>query len=724
MSQSMNNLLIAPFKTGLETDLEPWIAPLDAFTKLDNIHIHHDYLQKREGYRIFGALIPMGASVNISTITQANPGAITTAAPHGYSTGDKVFITAVGGMTEVNDKIYTITVTGASTFTIGIDTSGFTAYAAGGTTTLTNTTTDRVMGITRYIDATNTKTTLAFNARRAYRFNTATNLFVQLDVANIFTSGEYDYVWSANWQSGGGTNRLYFTNGVSGTPAGAATSDGIRYFDGTTAPNVTTAFNPTLSPSAPAVQRVLDGAKLIFSLGQRLIVLHTYEYDAGTLTTTTYPQRARWCSKQNPANWDDVTAGGGGFTDAATGDQIISARILQNQIIVFFTNSVWTLIPTSDPNRAFRWQRINSFRACDGKMASIGYDRYVVALGVRGITATDGVETRRIDSRISEFSADDINVSEFNKVFCERSYNNLRWWTLYNDTETVDNENNSALIYDDNSHAFSTYEIDVNCLGYGNFARDFGLDDFVAANNLDLALVDFGDEDLFSYFWQDNQETLLGGDLNGNIYVMETDGDDNGKEIPAEFFTVAWNPYKEEGRECQLNYIDFYVDTNLSTKATIFFYKDTDISSYTSQQIDFLPNLNFIASINNISLTNPLSLNVPSHGLATGDVVYIYGVEGTIEANSGEGGDAYTITVVDANNLTLDGIDGTAYTEYTTGGALYLRPFYQTKTWKRVFGGGIGFQHRIKFFSTGIDKHFKIHGMAPSFKKRGKRSIN
>ena len=712
--------LIAPFKTGLDTDAEPWLAPADSFSDLDNLHIKHGYLQKRDGYRPFGALVSLTATTAINAITQANPGQITTAAAHGLTTGDQVYLSAIGGMVELNNKIFTVIVASATEFTIGIDTSALTLYTVGGTVALTSIVTDRVMGITRYIEADATKTTLAFNARRADRFDTGNNIFVQLDVADIFSSGEHDYVWATNWQSGGGTNRLYFTNGKSGTPTAlpGPTVDGIRYYDSAVSTVATTPFNPTLRTGV-----LLVGGKLIFTLGQRLVVLSPYE-STTPAAGVNYPQRARWCAKQNPANWNDVTAGGGGYTDAATGDQIISARAIQNQIIVFFTNSVWSLLATSDPNRAFKWQKINNFRACDGKMASIGYDRYVVALGVRGITATDGVETRRIDDRISDFTINDINVGEFQKVFCERSFSEKKWWTLYNTIETTDNESDSALIYDDDSSAFSTYTIALNCLGYGNFAQDFGLDDFVAAKDLDLGLDDFGDENLFSYFWQENQETLLGGDINGNVFVLETDGDDNGGDISATFTTNAWNPFIKEGKECLLSYVDFYLDTNVSTLGTVYFYKDTEVSPYTSQNIDFLPNLNFVSSIINATATNPVNINSSQHGLATGDIIYIYGVVGMTDINSGEESDAYTITVVDGNNFTLDGINGLAFPAYSTGGGIYLKKFYKTKTWKRIYCGGVGFQHRIRFTSSGKDKQFRIHGFSPSFKPVGTRSIN
>lgn len=696
------------------------MAPADSFSNLDNIHVHHGYLQKREGFRPFGCLEPMGTPVNVTDITQASPGVVTTGAAHGYATGAKVYFDSIGGMVSVNNKIYTITVLGATTFSINLDTTGLTAYTVGGTVTATSIITDRVMGIIRYMEADGVKTTLAYNARRAYRLDSVTGLFVQLDAADIFSSGEYDYTWGANWQSGGGTNRLYFSNGVAGTPALAPTVDGIRYYDGTTDPNNTVSFYPTLGAGPPA--RTLVGAKLIFSLGQRLVCLNVYEFD--TVNTTNHPQRARWCAKQNPANWDDVTAGGGGYTDAATGDQIISARAIQNQIIVFFTNSVWALVPTADPNRAFKWQKINSFRACDGKMASVGYDRYVKALGVRGITATDGVETKRIDNGISKFTTNAINVDEFGKVFCERSYANERWWTLYNSLETDDNESNSALTLDEDSSGYNTYTINMNCLGYGNFSEDYGLDDFTEAKGLDLALDDFGDEDLYSYFWQDNQETLLGGDINGSVYVMETDGDDDGISISSEFVTAAWNPFKDTGAECQLNYIDFYVDTDVSTKSTISFYKNTEPTPYVEHQMDFLPNLNFVCIIINATQANPVNVNAPSHGLSTGDKVYIYGSEGMGDINSGESSEGYTITYVDENHFTLDGINGTTFSAYAGGGGIYLRKFYRTKTWKRVYGGGVGFQHRIGFNSSGMDRPFRIHAMKPSFKSKGKRLIN
>lgn len=78
-----------------------------------------------------GAYVLNGTKA-ISAITQAANGQVT-AAGHGYSTGDRVFLTGIGGMTQLNGRSANITVVDANNFTIGINTSGYGAYSGGGT---------------------------------------------------------------------------------------------------------------------------------------------------------------------------------------------------------------------------------------------------------------------------------------------------------------------------------------------------------------------------------------------------------------------------------------------------------------------------------------------------------------------------------------------------------------------------------------------------------------
>lgn len=72
---------------------------------------------------------------------------------------------------------------------------------------------------------------------------------------------------------------------------------------------------------------------------------------------------------------------------------------------------------------------------------------------------------------------------------------------------------------------------------------------------------------------------------------------------------------------------------------------------------------------------NPVALTVAAHGRTTGDVMQIDSVVGMTQLNS----KIYTCTVVDANTLTLNGVDGTAFGAYTSGGTVIAGTFYTLK---------------------------------------------
>ena len=70
----------------------------------------------------------------ISAISNSSPAQITTTIDHGYSTGliVRLLCPDVDGMTQINNLIGEITVTGATTFTIPIDTTKFDIFAIPG----------------------------------------------------------------------------------------------------------------------------------------------------------------------------------------------------------------------------------------------------------------------------------------------------------------------------------------------------------------------------------------------------------------------------------------------------------------------------------------------------------------------------------------------------------------------------------------------------------------
>lgn len=74
------------------------------------------------------------ASVAIVGITNATPGLVTTAVPHGFANGDHVWIEGVQGMVEVNRRRFTVTAATETSFQIaGGDTSMWNAWTGAGT---------------------------------------------------------------------------------------------------------------------------------------------------------------------------------------------------------------------------------------------------------------------------------------------------------------------------------------------------------------------------------------------------------------------------------------------------------------------------------------------------------------------------------------------------------------------------------------------------------------
>lgn len=85
-----------------------------------------------------------------------------------------------------------------------------------------------------------------------------------------------------------------------------------------------------------------------------------------------------------------------------------------------------------------------------------------------------------------------------------------------------------------------------------------------------------------------------------------------------------------------------------------------------------------------ITQANPASVQCNAHGLSTGDVVYVGTVAGMVEINGGY----HAITVTDANNFTLDDVDSTGYTAYSSGG--YAKHMKRELLTRSTSQGGIG----------------------------------
>lgn len=75
----------------------------------------------------------LGTRLSITAVTKADPGVVTTASSHGLANGESVQIQDIIGMTQINDKIFTVDNVTATTFELkGENTTAYTTYGSGG----------------------------------------------------------------------------------------------------------------------------------------------------------------------------------------------------------------------------------------------------------------------------------------------------------------------------------------------------------------------------------------------------------------------------------------------------------------------------------------------------------------------------------------------------------------------------------------------------------------
>ncbi|HQS17264.1 ubiquitin-activating E1 FCCH domain-containing protein [Reyranella sp.] len=102
------------------------------------------------------------AGVAVAGITRASPGIVTTAAPHGLSSGDAIWLDGIEGMRELNRRRFTVTVMGGSTFALGSDTSGYGNWTEGGTAarvyTITTPYPESDLALLKYVQSADTMT--------------------------------------------------------------------------------------------------------------------------------------------------------------------------------------------------------------------------------------------------------------------------------------------------------------------------------------------------------------------------------------------------------------------------------------------------------------------------------------------------------------------------------------------------------------------------------------
>lgn len=166
-----------------------------------------------------------------------------------------------------------------------------------------------------------------------------------------------------------------------------------------------------------------------------------------------------------------------------------------------------------------------------------------------------------------------------------------------------------------------------------------------------------------------------------------------------------FNPYQAQGKQFKISFIDFQMDSNEFIPSIPAVTVQLFVNSYLGEQANLLTGNQELLNSSLLSgviagaeKTNPCLIYSPGHSLETGTVIYIANVQGMTNLNSAN----YTITVVDANHFSLDGIDATGFGTYTTGGIWNALPVLGTR-----YQSGSKYAW-YRFYSTNYGQYLRV----------------
>jgi hypothetical protein len=490
--------LIAPLDSGLDTSLRPWLIMDDAFEYLQNAYVFRGRVRKRFGSEFMGttqlssrlrtSLAAGGAGIGITDISGSAAGNVRTIL------GDATLPLGAGQAFSIGTEFFTVVDATPGNQNL-LDTGGAVIAvfnAANGDFTFTGADFPLttiffypslpVMGITQYeVNQVNNHPTYAFDTRYAYLFSGGA---WDRSGAAVWHGDNLDYFWAANWQSIAGSIVLFVSNFNFTVGAPGANDDPIWSFDGTTwtAASGANAFYFRPNGGAPQTGPYVKTARIIVAFKNRLVLLNTVENAnaGGAGVNTNFVTRARYCFYGSPFAvnaWyeknqsDNVpnVASGGGFVDAATEEQIISAEFIKDRLMVYFERSTWELVYTNNQVLPFVWQKINTELGSQSTFSIVPFDKDVLGIGQSGVHACNGANVVRIDNKIPDevFEFEQANNAAQRTAGIRDYYTELVYWSFVDDLrQSTQVFPNQVLVYNYKNGSWARFDDCITTFGY------------------------------------------------------------------------------------------------------------------------------------------------------------------------------------------------------------------------------------------------------------------
>lgn len=618
----------------------------------------------------------LGSDMTITGITIATPGVITTTAAVNLNVGDFVYFYGIRGTVQLNNTTQVITAVSGNTFSI-TDTSTMMAYVSGG--------------------------------------------FVQRQ----YTGTKFSF-WSwVNYKDKSGNPRLIFTNNADqvqyyapSNSTGPVVGDYVNY---------PTKASPDFLMYQDGGTTPIDSLLAL----QAFVYKDRLQFQRPTEEGIIKPQRIRISGTGTSCDNFTTAATGAGLIDIPDGNWINGCASNRDDLVLFTEGSTWIEQYTGDDTVPIKIARIDESRGSGAAFAAITYLNRTTTASQRGLIISDGYRVERADEVIPDFSFNDVDANNFELCFVGVVDEDRDHYLLYPTAGQVDADTVSNYIlttnYEEDNYAI--YRIPVSCMGVFQLTADVLWSELLMYNNWNEFAQDYTNWNDFNY--SRSSPISIGGGHHGEVWQLNVNQSEDNPltirnivQIDATTLqiTTDWNNYSLYTDDGTLgaDYIEFegvqgmleinnkqypiinVIDNNnfqIQVPSSVSFSTYTintgrsiRVIPFTSTFKQFNPFLNmdkkvrcgwiyFYVSTTGTLLTRNVAIadiindtplvigsilveTVTQHGFSTGDQISFFGITGTTQLND----TSAFITVVDALSFTLNGVNSTAFGDYTSGG--------------------------------------------------------
>ncbi len=465
----LQKFLIAPLKSGYQTNVKPWLIADDAYELLRNVYTWRGRVKKRVGAQVMD---PSKPSQERQQFTRLRILVATTDINGDASGTVPGTIFAIGQMFSIGANTFIVNVLGnpadlltdplsALVNTFDTTTGAFNFVLTDALTPVYFYPATPVMALQLYnqIDINNERT-IAFDLEFSYEWTLGTGW----NRSGLVTKGQWSgsdsqFHWTTNFRGAQSSDYIMFV--VNNNPP-----DGIQYFDGTN-------WFILAAPILNVAGDTLITSLMVVPFKDRLLFLNVTQNIVGT-GNVTYTARVIYSQIGSPfqvnAFRQDIV-GKGGYIEAPTKEAIVSCEFLKDRLIIFFEDSTWELVYTNNQVLPFTFQKINTELGVESTHSIIPFDKVTVGMGSTGIHACTGVNVERIDDLIpyTIFDIENINQGPQRVYGIRDYYEELCYWSYPSSQESFYTNNiypNRVLVFDYKNSTWAFNDDSITALGY------------------------------------------------------------------------------------------------------------------------------------------------------------------------------------------------------------------------------------------------------------------